>query len=234
MLTELIRRWAREYDRYIIAEATRSLILEQEKHPAEFAQRHHLGHFSRQQDLYKSLEPQSRPARFLSAIFNPAYALNPHALQLRPTLIQQVIRSVLYAIQFTSAYLIMLVVMSFNAYVFISVVLGTLIGHFIATWDTLGTLSSGTIGCTPHGVQGAGSFPQRDSGSRGSMATINHSMPSKLPEPMTETSLGTGLATGGETATIPAPPIDIARYEPSRAAEAEKADSYADPHASLY
>ncbi|PWN45998.1 hypothetical protein IE81DRAFT_79638 [Ceraceosorus guamensis] len=56
---------------------------------------------------------------------------------LRPTVLQQFIRSLVYAVQFTGAYIVMLIAMSFNGYILISIVLGGLVGHFFSTWDTL-------------------------------------------------------------------------------------------------
>ena len=43
-------------------------------------------------------------------------------------MLQQIIRAVLYAVQFTSAYLIMLISMSFNGYILLSIILGAMIG----------------------------------------------------------------------------------------------------------
>ena len=39
----------------------------------------------------------------------------------------------------------MLIAMSYNGYVLISMMLGALIGYFAASWDTLGTISPSAI-----------------------------------------------------------------------------------------
>jgi len=41
----------------------------------------------------------------------------------------------LYGIQFAGAYIVMLIAMSFNGYILISIVLGGIVGHFVSTWD---------------------------------------------------------------------------------------------------
>ena len=54
---------------------------------------------------------------------------------------QQLVRALFYAVQFTSAYLLMLISMSYNGYILLSMMLGALVGHFVSSWDTLGYLS---------------------------------------------------------------------------------------------
>lgn len=67
--------------------------------------------------------------------------------RLSPTFIQQLVRTLFYSIQFTSAYLIMLLSMYFNGYLLISIILGGTIGYFVANWDTLGEAPSVTTCC---------------------------------------------------------------------------------------
>ena len=54
---------------------------------------------------------------------------------MQPTTYQQCIRSLLYGVQFAGAYIVMLIAMSFNGYILISIVLGGIVGHFVSTWD---------------------------------------------------------------------------------------------------
>lgn len=208
MLTEIVRRWAREYDRYIIADASEQLRSEKEKYPEEFEQHERRTFFAMQNSQLGPRVPKSRIGRMLGSVFNPTYVLHQHQMRLRPTLIQQIVRSILYAIQFTSAYLIMLVVMSFNAYVFISVVLGAMLGHFVASWDTLGAVPYESVGhCAP-------TQPDRliPSQTRSSEATMNAcGQQTKLPEAAPITPAAAGLPMEGEAAVMdsaPAPAID--------------------------
>lgn len=200
MLTEFIRRWAREYDRYIIADATEQLMKEREKYPEEFSRNGFSGAFPIQQERRATSAPTSLMSRTFGTIFNPSFEPRSQSIRLRPTLIQQIVRSILYAIQFTSAYLIMLAIMSFNAYIFISVILGAMIGHFIASWDTLGALPYDATGhCATAGCTG-----EAPCGSPGSQLTINeyNRGPTKLPEAAPVTPAASGLPVEGEAAAI--------------------------------
>lgn len=200
MLTEFIRRWAREYDRYIIADATEQLMKEREKYPEEFSRNGFSGAFPIQQERSAARAPTSLMGRAIGSIFNPSFEPRQQSMRLRPTLVQQIVRSILYAIQFTSAYLIMLVIMSFNAYIFISVILGAMIGHFIASWDTLGALPYDATGhCATGGCAG-----EAPCGSPGSQLTVNECNrgPTKLPEAVPVTPAASGLPMEGEAAAI--------------------------------
>lgn len=178
MLTELVRRWAREYDRYIVASTTSAILAQKEQYPEEFEQHNYLAAMSLEQNR-TALPSQSRLRKLCGLAVSPAATLNPQPMRLRPTLAQQIIRSVLYAVQFTSAYLIMLIVMSFNAYIFISVILGATLGHFVATWDTLGVLppsllAQSTTPLSPTRVHGA-TPASRDTGDAASKEYANPS-----------------------------------------------------------
>ncbi|GAA5826892.1 hypothetical protein JCM5353_004475 [Sporobolomyces roseus] len=60
----------------------------------------------------------------------PANALVPAPF--RPSYNQQIIRSAFYGISFGTAYVLMLLVMSYNGGVFFAIVLGGAVGHFIS------------------------------------------------------------------------------------------------------
>ncbi|KIY70479.1 Ctr copper transporter [Cylindrobasidium torrendii FP15055 ss-10] len=57
---------------------------------------------------------------------------------IRPTLIQQLIRSFLYFLQFCGGYMIMLLAMYYNGGILFAIGTGAFFGHFASTWDTLG------------------------------------------------------------------------------------------------
>lgn len=126
ILTECIRRWSREYDRYIIRTAAanvRRVVAEERSRDIE--------------------------GRGLGNMLARSYVGDGGLLRLRPTLIQQALRALLYAIQFTSAYLIKLIAMTFNGYILLSIILGAMVGYFFSTWDTLGTIALDPESCIP-------------------------------------------------------------------------------------
>lgn len=117
ILTEYIRRCSREFDRYIVREATKKIQnADAGKNSSDIERRGPLGFLTRGKSVLSG------------------------RIRLYPTVIQQSLRALLYAIQFTSAYLIMLIAMTYNGYVLLSIILGALVGYFFSTWDTLGTV----------------------------------------------------------------------------------------------
>ena len=143
ILTEIVRRWSREFDRYIIAKATRDIVESQstptdrwitEKYKEDFDAEDHRAEVDRQ-------GPGTFPSNVLTSFFHPPGRLSARGIPIHPTLVQQLVRALFYAVQFTSAYLLMLISMSYNGYILLSMMLGALVGHFVSSWDTLGYLS---------------------------------------------------------------------------------------------
>jgi copper transporter 1 len=56
----------------------------------------------------------------------------------RATAFQQLIRTILHVMSVGVGYILMLVLMSFNGYTFISILIGTGIGKFFSDWLTVG------------------------------------------------------------------------------------------------
>lgn len=135
ILTECIRRFAREYDRLVIASALESIAKSQQEFPEKWIENGiHSSGSSEEDQSSKSL-----PAHALGMVFGlPPRALTARGLRIRPTFVQQCVRTLLYGIQFTSAYLIMLIAMTYNGYMLLSIILGAMVGYFATTWDTLG------------------------------------------------------------------------------------------------
>jgi copper transporter 1 len=52
----------------------------------------------------------------------------------RATSLQQLVRAILHGVTLGVAYLLMLIVMSFNGFIFISVILGAILGKFLCDW----------------------------------------------------------------------------------------------------
>ena len=55
----------------------------------------------------------------------------------RPTLLQHIIRSLLHMVQFGVAYFIMLLAMYYNGYFIICILIGSFLGYFVFSWNTL-------------------------------------------------------------------------------------------------
>ncbi|KAI0598837.1 Ctr-domain-containing protein [Biscogniauxia sp. FL1348] len=60
--------------------------------------------------------------------------LGPQTVTFRATPLQQLIRSVLHAVSFGLAYILMLIAMGFNGYIIVSIIIGIGIGKFVCDW----------------------------------------------------------------------------------------------------
>ena len=116
MVLEGLRRAAREYDSHIV----RSFAA---------AQNHHLETASPNE----STAEQSK-----SPVVVHAVAAAAPKRQFRPNVFQQLIRAMLHMLQFAVAYFIMLLAMYFNGYIIISILIGTFLGAFIFSWQSMG------------------------------------------------------------------------------------------------
>lgn len=67
----------------------------------------------------------------------------PQVLTFRASPLQQLVRSVLYAVTFGVAYIVMLLAMYFNGYIIISIILGAGIGKFLCDWMVLRVVLGG-------------------------------------------------------------------------------------------
>ncbi|KAL1666208.1 Ctr copper transporter family-domain-containing protein [Schizophyllum commune] len=56
----------------------------------------------------------------------------------RPTLVQQLIRSLFYVAQFGAGYMMMLLAMYYNGGIIFAIFAGAFVGHFTSSWDTVG------------------------------------------------------------------------------------------------
>ncbi|KAJ1576602.1 hypothetical protein NDA11_001933 [Ustilago hordei] len=142
-LIETVRRYSREFDRWILE---RAIIQRQESRrrtqhlKAEMANR--LAAAEPSQDrttLNLKLEQLDSIFFGIPAGKTGCRQAALDSMRFRPLMWQQLLRSLLYGVQFTGAYLIMLIAMTFNGYIIIAIVLGGIFGHFFSTWDTLGS-----------------------------------------------------------------------------------------------
>lgn len=64
----------------------------------------------------------------------PVATLGTRYATFRATSLQQLVRATIHGITLGVAYLLMLIVMSFNGFIFISVILGAILGKFLCDW----------------------------------------------------------------------------------------------------
>jgi copper transporter 1 len=121
ILLEFLRRAGKEYDRYIIAQHTRSLV----PAPTSSSSSDHADH---------GKNPMS------SAV---ASATAP-ALKFRPNVLQQAIRALLHMCQFAVAYFVMLLAMYYNGYFIICIFIGAYIGYFLFGWESFNVGNRGS------------------------------------------------------------------------------------------
>ncbi|KAL1908906.1 Copper Transporter integral membrane protein that functions in high affinity copper transport [Sporothrix stenoceras] len=109
---EMLRRAAKEYDRYLVRQ-------------------HRANHHQQYNKIESSLTSQS--AQDVSPI-RSVEAPTPF----RPKLWQQIIRSILYVLQFGVGYFVMLLAMYYNGYFIICILIGAFLGSFIFNWEAIG------------------------------------------------------------------------------------------------
>ncbi|KAF2445822.1 Ctr-domain-containing protein [Karstenula rhodostoma CBS 690.94] len=114
---EFLRRAAKEYDRYILAQHTRSLA---EASP---------GPNSSSDAVNKNV------ARAATRTITPR--------SFRPSLLQQVIRALLHMLQFAVAYFVMLLAMYYNGYIIICIFIGAFLGYFVFGWESFNVSQDG-------------------------------------------------------------------------------------------
>ncbi|KAE8221989.1 hypothetical protein CF319_g4746 [Tilletia indica] len=157
-LIEAIRRWGREWDRYIVRKAfqdrlalrlaRKQALLHHSSGASSAGSRRSLDDEddpSNNNDVRQVQAPLSKNralAKIESAFFGVPVSASAassaiNQTRFRPTVMQQFIRSLVYAVQFTGAYIVMLIAMSFNGYILIAIILGGFAGHFVSTWDNL-------------------------------------------------------------------------------------------------
>lgn len=66
----------------------------------------------------------------------PGTTTGMHTVMFRASPLQQLVRSVIHAVSLGVAYIVMLLVMSFNGYIIICVILGAGLGKFFCDWMT--------------------------------------------------------------------------------------------------
>lgn len=211
ILIEIIRRFGREWDRYIVRREART----REARALACAPRPQLQPDGQLSPISSDggekrfaqttsaaneheLETAAYGYRSRAGPRGPAlhfWARNPG--RFRPSLLQQAVRSLIYAIQFTGAYLVMLIAMTFNGYIIMVICLGGLFGHFISTWDALAftfasddgpvcPIAAGEIGPTRTEINGL------ESASHHMQSFGSHNDPQSKAGPTADASYGHG------------------------------------------
>jgi len=110
MALELLRRGARNYDRWIVVQAVkRNRAIETTNHSPAV----------------------NKGASAVSS------ATVPIARTFRPNAAQQATRALMHMLQFAVAYFVMLLAMYYNGYIIICIIIGAFLGSFLFSWETM-------------------------------------------------------------------------------------------------
>lgn len=128
MAVELVRRFQREYDRYIYAQHLKR---------AEAAAATH-ANVSPEGTIAKGASPGvgAGAAGFNSSFMGKFFATASTPASFTPSFLQQAVRALFYMLQFAGAYFIMLLAMYYNGYVIICIMIGAYLGNFLFGSDS--------------------------------------------------------------------------------------------------
>ena len=128
---EFLRRLAREYDRYVVGRKATSCVGEPLIGPDDAVATQGLKKANASAVERASNSSNSTGHHgsrgLLSGIRNIGSA--------RPTVLQQLIRSLIHMFQFAVAYFIMLLAMYYNGYIIFCIFIGAFVGSFVFGWD---------------------------------------------------------------------------------------------------
>ena len=123
LLLQLLRRFQREYDRFISQQAQQRKIQNDSG-----------------DECYVDEDPPHSAIPLLSN-WAKSLPLTPNHSSHLPTALQQAIRASLYILQLAVAYTIMLLAMYYNGYILISILIGAFIGSFMFSWEDTGVMN---------------------------------------------------------------------------------------------
>ncbi|PQE25705.1 Ctr copper transporter family protein [Rutstroemia sp. NJR-2017a BBW] len=113
MSLEFLRRASKEYDRYIVRQASQN---------------------NRQ---ITSVDASTVKAPSDGSDVAVTTRAAPFATHFRPSLLQQAIRAGFHMVQFAVAYFVMLLAMYYNGYFIICIVIGAYLGAFVFSWENI-------------------------------------------------------------------------------------------------
>ncbi|KAG9229142.1 high affinity copper transporter [Amylocarpus encephaloides] len=144
-----LRRLSREYDIYNCRQHANSV-----PHTRTAANATYLhSNFQRSGGMGEALNPSSLSGKGEhQSEANGETGFPKHRVaSFRPSLLQQLLRTVLFTLQAIVAYFIVLLAMHYNGYLFICIVLGILFGEFLFSWEVVSVKPSentrATIDC---------------------------------------------------------------------------------------
>ncbi|KIH93712.1 solute carrier family 31 (copper transporter), member 1 [Sporothrix brasiliensis 5110] len=116
----MLRRAGREYDRYLVRQ-------------------HRAANGADSSKVGDKPDPshQASQASPLSPMVTNTEC-GPCAPAFRPSVLQQMIRSVLFVLQFGVGYFVMLLAMYYNGYFIICILIGAFLGSFVFNWEPIG------------------------------------------------------------------------------------------------
>ncbi|PNY25092.1 Copper transport protein ctr4, partial [Tolypocladium capitatum] len=114
---EFLRRSVKEFDRYLI-----------KQHVAKYQ--------------YAPGDPVGTLGDSVGSKEATPRAASAAAPPFRPDVLQQAVRAFLYLSMFSVGYMLMLLAMSFNVYIVISIFLGAFVGAFVFQWETLSIVAT--------------------------------------------------------------------------------------------
>ncbi|PQE11091.1 Ctr copper transporter family protein [Rutstroemia sp. NJR-2017a BVV2] len=113
MSLEFLRRASKEYDRYIVRQASQN---------------------TRQ---VTSVDASTVKAPSDGSDVAVTTRAAPFATHFRPSLLQQAIRAGFHMVQFAVAYFVMLLAMYYNGYFIICIIIGAYLGAFVFSWENI-------------------------------------------------------------------------------------------------
>lgn len=118
---EGLRRMGKEYDRFLLAQHTRSL--------------------ASATTTTSSSNSSTDPGKLADLGHTNQSVARTSAPLFRPSILQQAIRALLHMLQFAVAYFVMLLAMYYNGYMIICIFIGAFLGYFIFSWEQLSVKS---------------------------------------------------------------------------------------------
>lgn len=129
---ELLRRFQREYDRHIIRNASAA------RGDVTYATEAVAGAKKLADDGSPGpASPTPNQGQTLSHTMSSRFARFLRPFSIRPSLMQQIVRGLLYMVQFGGAYFVMLLAMYYNGYIIICILIGAFLGFTLFGYDNL-------------------------------------------------------------------------------------------------
>ena len=125
ILLEFLRRAAKEYDRYIVMEHSKTLVSNMVPSSASSSD---------------GSGTNKNPATTAIATSSMGGATGA---KFRPSILQQAVRALLHTCAFAVAYFVMLLAMYYNGYFIVCIFLGAYIGYFIFGWESFNVKKGG-------------------------------------------------------------------------------------------